>query len=75
MNREQESIMEQSLKENMEKVRMAGMLAGAKGVAGAILEKCKKKQNPALTVKEIEAFCRTSLGLKGEPKEKPNETT
>lgn len=74
MDENKNEIIEQSLKENMEKVRTAGMLAGAKGVAGAILEMCKKKQNPALTVKEIERFCRTSLGLTGKPKEIPNET-
>lgn len=64
MTKEQNEKLEQALKENLEKVRMAGMLAGAKGVAGAILEMCKEKEESDLIVSKVKDFCEISLGLK-----------
>ena len=63
---EKEKQIEQVIKENMQKVKLAGMLDGARGIAGTVLKMCNKKQNPALTVNEIKRFCERSLSLKGQ---------
>jgi len=66
MNREDELKLESAIKENMEKVRFEGLAAGAKGIAGAVLEICKDKniKNDTVRVNKIRDFCMTGLGLK-----------
>lgn len=66
MNREDELKLEATIKENMEKVRFEGLAAGAKGIAGAILEICNDKniKNDTIRINKIRDFCMTGLGLK-----------
>lgn len=66
MTEEQKKQLEEIMKVTTNKVRVSGMLSGATGIAGAVMDICRKKQNPALTVKEIQIFCQKILGLKGE---------
>lgn len=58
---EQEKIIEAKLNETIEKVRLAGMKAGAKAILGSILQMCKEERS----VGYIRKYCETSLGLKG----------
>lgn len=66
MNREDELKIEAIIKENMERVRFDGLAAGAKGIAGAILEICNDKniKNDTVRINKIRDFCMTGLGLK-----------
>lgn len=68
MDKVKEEQLEEVIKNNMQNVRNAGVLDGVRGIAGAILEMCNKKQNPALTVNEIKQFCEKGLGLKQQAK-------
>ena len=50
--------------ENMVKARTTGMLVGAKGICGAVLDMCNKGNSVA----EIKKFCEKSLGIFKEQK-------
>jgi hypothetical protein len=66
MNRDDELKIEAAIKENMEKVRFDSLAAGAKGIAGAVLEICNDKniKNDTVRIIRIKDFCMTGLGLK-----------
>ena len=66
MNKEDELILEATIKENMKKVRFEGLSAGAKGIAGAIFEICNDKsiKNDTVRINKIRDFCAIGLGLK-----------
>lgn len=50
----------------VEKVRLAGMRAGAAGILGAVLNLC----NEGKSVTDIKSFCEKSLNLEGMKGEK-----
>jgi len=66
MNKEDELKIEAAIKENMEKVRFDSLAAGAKGIAGAVLEICNDKsiKNDTVRINKIRDFCAIGLGLK-----------
>ena len=66
MNKEDELKLEATIKENMEKVRFEGLVAGAKGIAGAVMEICNDKniKNDTVRINKIRDFCSIGLGLK-----------
>ena len=66
MNRDEELKIEAAIKENMEKVRFEGLAAGAKGIAGAVLEICNDKniKNDTVRINRIRDFCAIGLGMK-----------
>ena len=68
-----QSALEEAMKEQFEKVRMAGMLAGAKGICGTIMQYIyqfnsspgKKTLNDhRRMLKKINEFCSVSLNKK-----------
>lgn len=72
-NDEFQTALEEAMKKQFEKVRMAGMLAGAKGICGAIMQYIyqfnsspgKKTLNDhRRLVKKINDFCSVSLSKK-----------
>lgn len=72
-NDEFQTALEEAMKKQFEKVRMAGMLAGAKGICGAIIQYIyqfnsspgKKTLNDhRRLVKKIGEFCSVSLNKK-----------
>ena len=66
MDKEDELKLETTIKENMEKIRFEGLAAGAKGIAGAIMEICNDKniKNNTVRINKIRDFCAIGLGLK-----------
>ena len=68
-----QSALEEAMKKQFEKVRMAGMLAGAKGICGVVVQYIhqfntspgKRTLNDyRRLVKKINEFCSVSLGKK-----------
>lgn len=68
-----QAALEEAMKQQFEKVRMAGMLTGAKGICGAILQYIYEFNNSPdkktlnghrRLVKKIGEFCSVSLGKK-----------
>lgn len=61
MTKQQEIILEETISEQMQKVRFDGLRAGAAGMLGSVLEMCKEGK----TIADIQQFCETMLNLKG----------
>ena len=70
-NDEFQAALEEAMKKQFEKIRMAGMLAGAKGICGVVLQFIDKfnttpgkrtHNDYKRLVKEIKEFCSVSLG-------------
>ena len=70
-NDEFQTALEEEMNKQFEKVRMAGMLAGAKGICGAIMQYIYQFNNSPdkktlnghkRLVKKISEFCSVSLG-------------
>lgn len=64
MTNEQEQLIIKTAEEQIKRARNEGMVAGAKGIAGAVLEKCNSGKPANKIVKEIKEFCEIGLGLK-----------
>lgn len=64
MNKNQEKRLNTEIREQMQKVRDSGLLAGSKAICGVVLEKAKddtKTEHERL--QEIVDFCERSLGV------------
>jgi hypothetical protein len=70
-NDEFQTALEEAMKKQFEKVRMAGMLTGAKGICGTIMQYISQFNNSPdkktlnghkRLVKKISEFCSVSLG-------------
>ena len=68
-----QAALEEAMKKQFEKVRMAGMLAGAKGICGVVVQYIHQfSSSPGKRtlndyrrlVKQIDEFCSVSLGKK-----------
>jgi len=60
--REQEALFKELTKKEMERVQLAGMMAGATGICGAVLERAKKEgKTDSEKLASIIEFCETSL--------------
>lgn len=64
MNKNQEKQLNKEIREQMQKVRDSGLLAGSKAICGVVLEKAKdstKTEHEKL--QDIIEFCERSLGV------------
>lgn len=64
MNRNQEKQLNKEIREQMQKVRDSGLLAGSKAICGVVLKKAKddtKTEHDKL--QDIVDFCERSLGV------------
>ena len=60
-NKNLENLFRKTAEDTVNKVRLAGMRAGATGILGAVLNMC----NEGKSVEEIKSFCERSLNLDG----------
>lgn len=60
-NKNAEKLFQKTAEDTVNKVRLAGMRAGATGILGAVLNMC----NEGKSVTDIKAFCENSLKLDG----------
>jgi len=56
-----EKLFQKTAKDTVDKVRLAGMRAGATGILGAVLNMC----NEGKSIDDIKTFCERSLNLDG----------
>lgn len=56
-----EKLFQKTAEDTVNKVRLAGMRAGATGILGAVLNMC----NEGKSVADIKSFCEKSLNLDG----------
>ena len=63
MTNEQERIITKAIEDQIKRARNEGLVAGATGITGAILEKCNSGKNPKKLVEEIKKFCEIGLGV------------
>jgi len=63
MTNEQEHIIVKTVEDQIKRARYEGLVAGSKGIAGAILEKCNSGKAPKKLVEEIKKFCEIGLGV------------
>ncbi len=60
-NKINEKQFQKTAEDTVNKVRLAGMRAGATGILGAVLNMC----NEGKSIDEIKSFCEKSLNLDG----------
>lgn len=60
-NKSAEKLFQKAAENTVNKVRLAGMRAGATGILGAVLNMC----NEGKGVADIKSFCEKSLNLDG----------
>lgn len=60
-NKNLENLFQKTAEDTVNKVRLAGMRAGATGILGAVLNMC----NEGKSIDDIKAFCDGSLNLDG----------
>lgn len=60
-NKNAEKLFQKTAEDTVNKVRLAGMRAGATGILGAVLNMCKEGKS----VVDIKSFCEKSLNLDG----------
>ena len=60
-NKNAEKLFQKTAEDTVNKVRLAGMRAGATGILGAVLNMC----NEGKSVADIKLFCEKSLNLDG----------
>lgn len=60
-NKNAEKLFQKTAEDTVNKVRLAGMRAGATGILGAVLNMC----NEGKSIAEIKLFCEKSLNLDG----------
>ncbi len=60
-NKNVEKLFQETAEDTVNKVRLAGMRAGATGILGAVLNMC----NEGKSITDIKSFCKTSLNLEG----------
>lgn len=60
-NKNLEILIKKTAEDTVNKVRLAGMRAGATGILGAVLNMC----NEGKSVTDIKSFCEKSLNLEG----------
>ena len=60
-NKNAEKLFQKTAEDTVNKVRLAGMRAGATGILGAVLNMC----NEGKSVTDIKSFCEKSLNLDG----------
>ena len=60
-NKKLENLFQKTAEDTVNKVRLAGMRAGATGILGAVLNMC----NEGKSIDEIKSFCEKSLNLDG----------
>lgn len=60
-NKNAEKLFQKTAEDTINKVRLAGMRAGATGILGAVLNMC----NEGKSITDIKRFCEKSLNLDG----------
>ncbi|CUX29832.1 hypothetical protein BN3590_00660 [Clostridium sp. C105KSO15] len=60
-NKNSEKLFQKTAEDTVNKVRLAGMRAGATGILGAVLNMC----NEGKSIDDIKLFCEKSLNLDG----------
>lgn len=60
-NKNAEKLFQKTAEDAVNKVRLAGMRAGATGILGAVLNMC----NEGKSIADIKSFCEKSLNLDG----------
>lgn len=60
-NKNTEKLFLKTAEDTVNKVRLAGMRAGATGILGAVLDMC----NEGKSVADVKSFCEKSLNLDG----------
>lgn len=61
MNKEQEKILEEAIRDEMTKLRNSSIVAGMKGALGAIYGICQKEIDAESKLKEIQEYCEKGI--------------